>query len=508
MLWQDAAALSAETLPPFAAIGVSDSWHQATVVTDAVGFRQMFMCQRDTWTGVSTSARVLAALGGRGLDREALAVQTLVGWQVGQATLFEGVTKLAPGARVTLSDGRGIVSLPSPIPLVPIALDDAVATVAETLRTLLRAYVSDHPDVILQLSGGQDSRIILSAIPPEMRRELRAMTFDSPGSADTPVAVTLSDRVGLRHQVGSLNLSSNFEPDEAYSLTRHASIQLDSMSDPLSMAGNFLIERQFDQDHRLGGDGGEVARGFYYFGPIRDDLQVTRGRVEKLAGWKMFANEAADPMALATPFRKSARDIAIDRIHAAMARTGRDWWSATDDFYLSQRVQRWTGLRTSAVCFARSTDNPMLDERFISAVRRLAPTDKANSLFFARLQMALDPDLGRIPLEGRPAPAVYADPTIANRTRIASTTANKAVKKIKQRVGRKNRISPGSSIIADRVLEYYRRNPQTLDAVRDLGVLDQGWLDGVLAQGQPATATTVALLMNLEVSADALDERP
>ena len=82
------------------------------------------------------------------------------------------------------------------------------------------------------------------------------------------------------------------------------------------------------------------------------------------------------------------------------------------------------------------------------------------------------------------------------------------MKKIKQRVGRKNRISPGSSIIADRVLEYYRRNPQTLDAVRDLGVLDQGWLDGVLAQGQPATATTVALLMNLEVSADALDERP
>ena len=45
-----------------------------------------------------------------------------------------------------------------------------------------------------------------------------------------------------------------------------------------------------------------MARGFYYLGRPRDPA-VTRARVARLATWRMFANEAIDPLALAPDLR-------------------------------------------------------------------------------------------------------------------------------------------------------------------------------------------------------------
>ena len=46
-------------------------------------------------------------------------------------------------------------------------------------------YLEDHPDAELQLTGGLDSRILLAAIPPSMRRNSRVMTLTVPDSEDS-----------------------------------------------------------------------------------------------------------------------------------------------------------------------------------------------------------------------------------------------------------------------------------------------------------------------------------
>ena len=66
-----------------------------------------------------------------------------------------------------------------------------------------------------------------------------------------------------------------------------------------------------------------------------------------------------------------------------MAATGKPWLAATDDFYLSQRMQRWAGVTDTAVCLDRSVVNPMLDDRFIAIARGMAPESKRGSLFLA-----------------------------------------------------------------------------------------------------------------------------
>ena len=86
----------AEVLPTFAAV---DHVDETTLVAaaDVLGFRHLYHGQGNGFAVLSTSARAVGACLGKDLDREAIAVQSLLGWQVGQRTLFQDVSKLAPG---------------------------------------------------------------------------------------------------------------------------------------------------------------------------------------------------------------------------------------------------------------------------------------------------------------------------------------------------------------------------------------------------------------------------
>ena len=90
-------------LPPFAALGAAGDG--LVLASDTMGFRQLFDRRGPGWQALSTSARALAALGDGRLDREALLLQSLLGWQLGQRTLFDGRHQARPG-RVRAPHGR------------------------------------------------------------------------------------------------------------------------------------------------------------------------------------------------------------------------------------------------------------------------------------------------------------------------------------------------------------------------------------------------------------------
>lgn len=485
----------ARVLPPFAAFRRTGP-DEAVAVTDALGFRHLYHARWGDFAGFGTSARVLALLAGAAPDREAWALQSLLGWQVGPWTVYDGVVKLGAGELVTLRAGRLSVTAPADSPPSRLGLDDAVEEAAALLRADLAAYVGDHPDATLQLTGGQDSRILLSAVPVDLRRGLRAVTLRVPGSPDADLAALLAARTGLDHRVEELAGLDALTPGEAHALATRASVRLEGMADPLALAGLGLAERRLDQGHRIAGLGGEVARGFYYLGSARRTA-VTRARVARLADWRMFANEAADPAALDPSLRAGARERAVDRIHALMAATGKDWFAATDDFYLRQRMQRWAGVTDTAVCQERSMVNPMLDDRFVAIAEALRPDDKRGSLFLARLQMALDPGLGRVPLDGRPPPEAYAHRGPANRARALGTVARKAAAKAGQRLGRGTRPPAGGAVLAAQVVRQWRRDPTLLERARAPRLLDPGWLDRVVAGEVDPSPATVALVLNV-----------
>jgi asparagine synthase (glutamine-hydrolysing) len=486
-------------LPPFAAVRGAETG--VTMVADSMGFRQLYHSTRDAAgrPALSTSALLAGWARGAELDDTAVAVQSLLGWQLGQRTLFQGVNKLAPDAVAHL-DERGVrLDIPDADPEPAITLDEAVPVIAALLRTSLNALLDDHPDAVLQLTGGQDSRLLLSAIPVARRRDLRAMTLGAPESGDVFVASRLAERYGLRHEVHGFSTLEGLGSAEAWELARKAAMRLDGMADPIALAALDTAEAGFDQGVRISGLGGEVARGFYYVGMVRERAFTSKD-AQRLAAWRMFANEAVEPDLLNPEFSTWARAAADREVTAVMAAAGDEWFHATDELYLRHRMQRWAGLTDTAVGNRRIVINPMLCQQFLSIASRLPPAGKAHSQFLARLQMELDPELGRIPLEGRSAPAAAAHPGPWRSAAAAFGTARRLSRKVTQRVRRQNRPPAGGYTLAHKVVEHWREHPELLSGA-GLGTFVQPqWIDGVLAGAIDPRPSSVAFLVNLIVA--------
>ena len=492
-----------EILPPFAA-AVSHPKYGLTVAADPLGYRQVYHRSGDGWAAVSTSARALATCGPSGADRRALGTQALMGWQVGLHTPFEAVRKLPPGASLTL---RGGAAQLEPAPPADRSgrpgLDRAVADAAAVLRAHVHAVIEDHPDLILQLTGGQDSRILLGAIAPARRKGLEVMTLASPGNPDADIAAALARRFGMIHRTVDLDGLRDVDPEEAHDLATAAAVRLDCSANPIALASVSWAEAQLDRRPRLAGLGGEFARGFYSLGPYRA-APVTRARVRRLAEWRMFTNESVPDEVLDPRFASRARSDTIDLLSDTFAGYGSSWFEATDEFYLMERMHRWSGVLASTTALDRITINPMLDDRFLAVARSLHPRDKQNSLFLSRLSCFLDEELSSIPLDGRPAPRVFAYPDLANRARLAASTAQKIAGKARQRLARAGRPAAGTSALTPKIAEYYRGSGDALAGVRELGFFRSEWIDDVIRGRATPDPASAAMLVNLEVLTSAL----
>ncbi|MFD4327815.1 hypothetical protein ACFWQC_24505 [Nocardioides sp. NPDC058538] len=492
----------AEMLPTFGA--VQHAGNAVTATTDALGFRHLYYRLGDGWAAISTSARVLAGLAPTSLDHDGLAVQSLLGWQLRGRSLFESVTKVPAGRLVEIRDGRlrmdAFTEEPDRERVDPA---EAVDSMSSMLRGYVGAYLDDHPDAILQLTGGQDSRLLLSAIEPRRRRGLRVVTLGRPDSPDVRIAAGLAQRYEMRHEIISVDGLDTLGPEEAYARCEAAAGAIELGADPLAWAALDFAEARAMPGPRISGLGGEVARGFYYLG--RDgDGPVTEARARRLAEWRMFVNEAVEPSALRSAFRERAREVAHAEVLTALADGGRSWFEATDELYLGQRMQHWAGATESPVSARRRIVNPMLDDRWIATVRALAPEDKAGSRFLARLQVELDVELARLPLEGRPSPATYVTPGWRSSWRRGATMVAKAGRKVGQRVRGRGRPPVGGEILADAVVTYWRAHPETVAGLAESEIVEPSWLDDVLAGRHHPGPGTVAFLLNLSLASGAV----
>ena len=503
MMLEEPSAL-AEVLPTFAAAAWTPAG-RVCVTTDHLGFRHVFHGQRAGAGIISTSSRAVARELGAGLDLEALAIQSALGWQVGLRTMFEGVSKLAAGGMATVEDdGLSLSSYLTPREAPPVRLDVAVVMAADLLRTYLEAYLEDRPDAGLQLTGGQDSRLLLSAVPKARRRGLRVVTLGRRGEPDVDIAADLADRYGMEHELLSLASLEKTSPSRAFELCVAAAHRVEYSADPLAHAALTHAEARSRAGPRISGLGGEVSRGFYYLGlPTR--APVSPRRVRRLTTWRMFVNEAVPAEALAPDFRQWSREFATGEVEKVLAGTGLPWMRATDDLYLRHRMQRWAGVTETAVCRDREVVNPMLDDRFIAIATGLDPRDKRNSRFLGLLQLELDPELGSLPLDGRPAPAAYARRSTRNSARQGAATMTKAGSKVVQRLRHANRPAAGGDILSTKVVEHLRDHSSLLEPLRALEVFSEEWLDTLVTTGTVAPSSAVALLVNLIAALDTDD---
>lgn len=498
-----------DLLPPFAAAHCGGPGQPIVLAGDWLGFHQLFWWQGDGVAAVSTSALALASLAGAEPDLPAIGLQSLIGAQIGERTVFRGVTKLAAGCVAVLDAGKVTVHryIDAKLPL-----DDApptsgvMAEMAEILVEFETAYLTDHPDAVVQLTGGHDSRIVLGAVPPAMRRGLRALTLDTHGGADAAIAARLSADWGLDHQVHWLDDQPPIDPATAHRLAVDAAVALDCMASPLALAPLALAESHLEQGHRLSGLGGEVARGFYYGGQP-GGAQTSSRLVDRLAHWRLFANEAVEDGVLDADYVTQAHDDALGLLRQLFEGYSREWLRATDEFYLWQRTGRWGGAHGTVAATSRFFINPMFDRRFLTLGLAVDPADKRSSRLLAQLMCHLDQKLAAVPLDSGLPYARVAGTGPLSRAAVASLTARKAVRKVRQRFAGVRRPQLGAAEMAKLVVAHWRAEPDAAAALRRSGLVRESWLDELLTSAREAKPTTVAFLINLLVMSD-LTSRP
>jgi asparagine synthase (glutamine-hydrolysing) len=490
----------AHVLPPFAIAHCASAVAKIRVAIDWLGLFQLYVWRHGDVAAVSTSARALSVLAGQEVDDAALGALAMIGWLPGDATLFAGVRAVPPATVLTLHRGTlsaqrfieplafGTSSERSP------ALSEAVDEMAALLRVALDRYVGAHPDAVLQLTGGFDSRILLGAIASGRRGGVQALTLGDESSRDVTIASELCHRYAMVHQVHAVDGQEWPSPASVNHLVLSSAEALQCAASPLALAPLTLVERNIDQGHRLSGVAGEVGRGFYYAGQPR--ASSTSGRlIERLADWRLFSNEAVEPAALEPAFRAASRAATMQLLTTCFP-VG-DWLRATDEFYLYERVRRWGGAHCTVATMRRDSVNMLLNRRFVQLALAVAPTDKRDSQLAARLMSRLDPELASLPLDTGLVPARLGDRTLRTKAVGSLSSARRTGRKAWQRARRGRRPQVGAAHAATLLLEHWRGAPAVCAPLESVPGIDRSWLRGLLAGAHDAQPTTLAFLANV-----------
>jgi asparagine synthase (glutamine-hydrolysing) len=480
------------------AVAMVDQGGRLSVATDHAGLRHIYTVQADGWAAVSSSARDLAELAGADLDQDSIGVFRMVGHHLGTATPYRGVTKLAPGHIARLANGQlTIEPYPQqPAPPEPSQPEGVVVPHADRLRATVTGFLDCYPGTVLELSGGLDSRMVLAAIPPSRRREVRALTLAYPGSTDLPVAAALARRHGMAHQVIDLTTMRRIEPHHAYQAALDAALRLDAQGSPLGIAALDWAEAQVDAGPRLSGHGGELARGTYYmqrpYPHVRPDL------IDRLARWWILANAVPDNV-FTPEFAAESRHQTHRKLHDIFTGYRTDWLTATDEFYLRERLHRWAGPTVTDAALARVVANPLLDPDIVALARTVPPERRTGSRYAARVLDQLDPDLAQIPLSSGLRPL-----TLGRRFTLARQLGENTVQGFTAKAARKvwrrvttARPDTGLNLLANAVSTHLRTNPDLLTPAAETGLLNLQWLDAYLHGRTDACPATLDLLINL-----------
>lgn len=484
---------------------------QATIAADHIGFRQLYGAQRDGWAAVATSARDLAVRIGAKPDFEALAVQRMVGHHLNEDTSFTGVRKLPAAHLWRLRDGVLQAERYPQMGLIDFGgketTRDIVRAHAARLRELICGFLDGHDNVVLELSGGMDSRLILAAVPPSRRKEITGFTIVHEGSSDGPVARMLSERYGMPHVVADLDRIQGFDPRSAYERAYAAAVRQDGMGAPLSAAVFEWAEDPVAEAPRLSGHGGELARvGYYLLQPNRP--KQTPQLAERFFNMWFAKNQSVPDATLSPEFAASSRETGFRRVRETFAEyEDVDWMSAMDHFFLRQRLHRWGGATVTDGCRRRVTLDPLLDREVLTIMMSLPHARRWSSQQAVEVMHQLDPELARIPLGSGMKPVTLRRPGAVTRM-IGETPVHKfagrAGRKIMRHRRGRRRYAVGAPAMAELVAEHWREHPELLEPVAKTELVNQTWLERLLTGAVEAEAASVDFILNLTVVLTAL----
>ena len=476
-----------ELHPPTATINIEDG--RVLVASDALGLKGIFTVREPRFSAISTSALVLGAVVEAALDERAWAHLALLGFLLGNETPFDGVRKLDADHVASVRDGKlELFNRP----------DATVPTQANGVRALKRSVeelLESDPDAGLELSGGLDSRVILAAMPRAARRGRKAVTIDTGTGADAAVARQIATTEGLQHLVVPEWPLGELDPDEVRARVERGAKRRDCQSNALAAAVLDRAEERMPGEARFTGVNGEYVRGFYYPGTSRWSA-VSQRSVSRLVRWRMLTNERVAGGLFTRGWEGDHLGELIRYLTADLAKHSQRLRTATDEFYLHDRVVRWAGPGYSHAATERRVLAPFLHPLFLRWATPLDTRVRGGSRLLATLLVELDRELATLPLAGGLDPLMLASSRSTDQVRRTTATAKKFARKVTQRITGTSRPPSGTNQVLDSLRSSWRGHPPFeplagLSFIRDAQL--ESWSED-LRDLDPATASFVVNL--------------
>jgi len=149
--------------------------------------------------------------GGASLDPDGVAEFFVFGSTLGTRTLIRGIQNLAPGTVLTVRIGAPTIERRNHDPLAievdrSLTFEQHARRVGDAFSAAVARRVDRNHETIATLTGGADTRLILSAMTPAQRQRTKFVTHytvddGADDDRDVLVARMLAERAGLQHEV-------------------------------------------------------------------------------------------------------------------------------------------------------------------------------------------------------------------------------------------------------------------------------------------------------------------
>lgn len=360
----------------FAVVAGSKETGEFMVATDRFGGVDLFISSQDNRLIVSDSVEQIARrLPSLHLDATGMLQYLEIGCMLGETTQFEELRRIGTSRVLEIKEGRVTRSRHywdygslAPDTLPPGLIEDIFSShVRDAFQLCDRAA--------MPLTGGIDSRAILSACPLEEER-LQCYTFGNAWNIDSRIAARICLTLDLPHSL----LPVDKDAHERY------------MDDLTRLAGdcNGLINfylfapmlEGFDvsadkSDLVLTGIGGEFLRGCLLF----SDGAIPETAEELVA--RMMSRYVMNPseQLLKSPDGTSGREEVRRSLERLLGSKGiSDLSLATECFYLENRVANFTARATRPAGKRMKIWDPWLNTNVLEAARQVPMANKADYL--------------------------------------------------------------------------------------------------------------------------------
>jgi asparagine synthase (glutamine-hydrolysing) len=312
-------------------------------------------------------------------------------------SLWQGVRKLGPAA--VLSFDRSGVRVQnywqfSDIQPESLALDDAIMQTHEALVGVLKALPHTEQPLVSDLTGGYDSRFLLSGLL-KAGRPFTTTVSGTPGHPDVTIASRIASELGLQHQhIASKSIPTPEEFDTALRMT-------DGEYDAFDYARILATHRRLSAAHgmSLNGSFGELARGYWWellWPRLAQRRPLDAGKVAR----KRFAAVPYDKSVFAPSARLNlAEHMAAVAGRAIAPLTGFPNTSQMDCVYYSLRMQRWQGRIASTTQQLWPAFSPIAFAEVLEPILAAKASTRFRSLFVRASLARFAPRLADIPLE-------------------------------------------------------------------------------------------------------------